>query len=124
MDADNDYSYMLSACLTSHILFKHNIAVDDDPIEYIQYTRDATGRVVAVETHDKVPRQNIKIIETRPKTSGHITDVKLQSKQDVDLRVTTSVKTDSTMPTAFDAGDGDGDSDHDANQPAAHGTKN
>jgi hypothetical protein len=56
-----------------------------------------------VETHDKVPRQNMMIIETRPKTSGHITDVKLQSKPDVDSRVTTSVKTDSTTPTAFDA---------------------
>ena len=36
---------------------------DDNPVEYI-YTKDATGRVVAVESMFKVPQEEIEVVVT------------------------------------------------------------
>ena len=36
---------------------------DDNPVEYI-YTKDATGRVVAVDSRFKVPREQIEVVVT------------------------------------------------------------
>ncbi len=56
-DSDEDYVYCLSSIFPN---------TDDDPVEYV-YTRDTTGRVVSMETHLKVPRNEEAVMETSDK---------------------------------------------------------
>ena len=74
-DEDNVNVYCLST------LFPNT---DDNPIEYI-YTRDTTGRgVVSFETRLKVPRDEIRIVETKDADTGEVLDVKFHFKDDIE----------------------------------------
>jgi hypothetical protein len=73
-DSDEDYVYCLSSIFPN---------TDDDPVEYV-YTRDATGRVVSMETRLKVPRNEEAVMETSDKSS-RVIHVELPFKKDAEL---------------------------------------